>query len=116
MDAVVPSQAVLDLLVRAAGDGARPGGPDARPIVGVDGIEPAPAAHLVGGLPGVGAPERHVHHLAVGRRRPDGLADGRDQRPESFLAFPEAPIDIAMSRRALGQHTRGLFRISVAVL
>ena len=45
--AVVPPEPVLDLVEGAGGDGRRPDPGGVRPVVGVDGVEPAPALELL---------------------------------------------------------------------
>ena len=84
--AVVPPQPVFHLIERAGGHGRRPGPRGVRPVVGVDGVEPARALELVERLAGELGPAGLLGLELAGRRGvPDDRRGGLDQGPEPFL-------------------------------
>ena len=91
--AVVPPEPVFHLVERTG-----PRRPPTRrravfcAVVGVDGVEPAPALQLVEGLAGERAPARLLR-LELARRRgvPDDRHGRLDQRPEPLLPMAAGP-------------------------
>ena len=88
--AVVSPEPVLDLMEQASGHGRPPASRGLRPVVGVDGVEPAPALELVERLAGELAPARLLGRELAGRRCvPDDRRGGLDQGPEPFLPLAQ---------------------------
>ncbi len=89
--AVMPAQAVLDIVKRPARDRRRPHAGRVRPVIRVHRVQPAPSLELLESLPGKLAPARLLDlKFARGRRVPHDGRDRLDQRPITLFAQPQA--------------------------